>query len=277
MTEAFGTRLHRAVAERGPLCVGIDPHPELVRAWGLADDPAGLDQFCRRAVAALADRVAVFKPQSAFFERHGSRGIAVLERVITDAHAGGALVLMDAKRGDIGSTVQAYADAYVDPSSPLCSDAVTASPYLGYGSLRPLLDTAARHGNGVFVLVLTSNPDGPEVQHAKTADGRTVAGRILEHLRRENAGTEPWGSVGAVVGATVEPPGEDLDIGGPLLAPGVGYQGGTPSHLPQVFGAARSNVLPSVSRDLLRVGPDARRLRETADRLTESCRVALYG
>src|SRR5262249_50706398 len=150
--------------ERGPLCVGIDPHASLLADWGLGDDPAGLERFALTVVEALADRVAVLKPQSAFFERFGSRGIAVLERAVALAREAGALVLMDAKRGDIGSTMAAYAAAYLDPASPLASDAVTVSPYLGYGSLRPAVEAARAGGTGIFALALTSNPEGAEVQ-----------------------------------------------------------------------------------------------------------------
>ena len=127
---------------------------------------------------------------------------------------------MDVKRGDIGSTSQAYADAYLDPTSPLGSDAVTASPYLGFGSLDPMVEACRRHGGGLFVLALTSNKEGPEVQHARTGDG-TVAGTVLGHLRAANAGAEPLGSFGAVVGATIGETEEDLDINGPLLVPGL--------------------------------------------------------
>ncbi len=127
--EPFGTRLRHAMDTRGPLCVGIDPHASLLASWGLNDDVAGLERFTRTVVEALADRVAVLKPQSAFFERFGSRGVAVLEKAVAEARAAGALVLMDAKRGDIGSTMGAYAATYLDEDSPLFSDAVTVSPY----------------------------------------------------------------------------------------------------------------------------------------------------
>ena len=274
-TRTFGARLHAAVAAHGPLCVGIDPHPSLLRDWNLGDDPAGLERFSRITVEAVADRVAMLKPQPAFFERHGAAGIAVLERVVADIRAAGGLTLMDAKRGDIGSTVQAYADAYVDPSSALGSDAVTASPYLGFESLRPLLDTARRHGNGVFVLALTSNPEGAQVQRARTAQGQTVAGAVLDQVRAENAGAEPWGSVGAVVGATIEAAGEDLDIIGPLLAPGYGAQGGTPADLRRIFGSALRHVLPASSRAILAAGPDQVRLRAAAARALEAYRAVL--
>ncbi len=167
----FGARLHAAMQDRGPLCAGIDPHPGLLRAWGLDDDVAGLERFALTAADALAPRVAIVKPQSAFYERFGSRGIAVLERLVTTCRDAGSLVLLDVKRGDIGSTSQAYADAYLDPSSPLAADAITASPYLGFGSLEPMVDTARKHDAGIFVLALTSNPEGPEVQGARTGGG----------------------------------------------------------------------------------------------------------
>ncbi|MFF3555115.1 orotidine-5'-phosphate decarboxylase [Streptomyces tsukubensis] len=273
----FGARLRAAMDDRGPLCVGIDPHASLLTAWGLNDDVAGLERFARTTVEALADRVAVLKPQAAFFERFGSRGVAVLEKTVEEARSAGALVLMDAKRGDIGSTMAAYASAFLDPASPLFSDAVTVSPYLGFGSLRPALDAAAAAGSGVFVLALTSNPEGAEVQRAVAADGRTLAQVMLDHMAAENADARPLGSVGAVVGATLDDAGVNLAINGPLLAPGIGAQGATPADLPRVFGAAVGNVVPSVSRGVLRHGPDQPALRAAAELFAEECRAAVEG
>ncbi|BCL16953.1 orotidine-5'-phosphate decarboxylase [Micromonospora sagamiensis] len=274
--ESFGARLHRAMRERGPLCVGIDPHPGLLARWGLPDDVSGLDRFTRTVTEALGDRVAVVKPQSAFFERYGSRGVAVLESTIRQLREAGALVLLDVKRGDIGSTVAAYADAYLNPSSPLYVDAVTASPYLGVGSLAPMFDTAARHGGGVFVLALTSNPEGSAVQRARGADGRTVAQAVIDEISQLNAGAEPLGSVGLVVGATVGDTGHDLSrVGGPLLAPGLGAQGGTAADLRTVFGSALSAVLPSYSRQVLSAGPDPAALRAATEQVLTDCRRVL--
>ncbi|MER6288792.1 orotidine-5'-phosphate decarboxylase [Streptomyces sviceus] len=276
MTEPFGARLRHAMDERGPLCVGIDPHASLLTEWGLADDVSGLERFSRTVVEALSDRVAVFKPQSAFFERFGSRGVAVLEKTVQEARAAGALVLMDAKRGDIGSTMAAYAEAFLHKDSPLFSDALTVSPYLGYGSLSPAVALARESGAGLFVLALTSNPEGGEVQHAVRADGRNVGATMLAHLAAENTGEEPLGSFGAVVGATLgDLSTYDLDINGPLLAPGVGAQGATPADLPRVFGAAIRNVVPNVSRGVLRHGPDAGALRDSAERFADEIRSAL--
>ena len=275
MTAPFGTRLRQAMDTRGPLCVGIDPHAALLEAWGLGDDVAGLERFSRTVVEALAGQVAVLKPQSAFFERFGSRGIAVLEQAVADARSAGALVLMDAKRGDIGSTMAAYADAFLAPTSPLFSDAVTVSPYLGFGSLRPAFDAARASGAGVFALALTSNPEGHEVQHARGADGLTVAQSVLRHLAAENADADPLGSFGAVVGATLGSIDADLDINGPLLAPGIGAQGATPADIPKLFGPAADNVLPSVSRDILKLGPSVGALREGAARFVDETRAAI--
>ncbi|MFF9640808.1 orotidine-5'-phosphate decarboxylase [Kitasatospora aureofaciens] len=262
----FGARLRQALDTRGQLCVGIDPHASLLSAWGLGDDLAGLETFSRTVVEALADRVAVLKPQAAFFERFGSKGVAVLEKSVEEARAAGALVLMDAKRGDIGSTMAAYAEAFLSPASPLFSDAVTVSPYLGFGSLRPALDLAREQGCGVFALALTSNPEGAEVQRAVGADGEPVAASVLRQLAAENADAAPLGSFGAVVGATLADAGVDLAINGPLLAPGIGAQGATMADLPRVFGASVINVVPSVSRDVLRHGPSVPALREAAER-----------
>ena len=260
----FGARLREAMDTRGPLCAGIDPHPSLMDAWGMTDSAVGLERFAMTAVEALAGTVAVLKPQSAFFERHGSRGIAVLEKVVREARGAGALVLLDVKRGDIGSTAQAYADAYLDQTSPLAVDAVTASPYLGFGSLQPMVDTALANDAGVFVLALTSNPEGPEVQHATTADGRTVAGTVLDAVAAANRDAVPMGSVGAVVGATIGGTRENLAVNGPLLVPGVGAQGGTPDTVRRIFGEVWPNVLPASSREILATGPDKSALRTAA-------------
>jgi orotidine-5'-phosphate decarboxylase len=272
----FGTRLAHAIEERGRFCVGIDPHAALLREWGLGDDVASLERFALTVVEAVAPVVGVVKPQSAFYERFGSRGVAVLEQSVREARAAGALVLMDAKRGDIGSTMAAYAESFLHKDAPLFSDALTVSPYLGYGSLRPAVELARESGAGLFVLALTSNPEGGEVQHAVGPDGRDVGATMLAHLARENAGQRPMGSFGAVVGATLgDLSSYDLDMGGPLLAPGIGAQGATPADLPAVFGSAVRQVVPNVSRGVLRHGPDVVALRDAALRFAEEIRTAV--
>lgn len=286
MSDPFGTRLAAAVADRGPLCVGIDPHRELLGAWGLADDVDGLRRFTDAVVEALAGTVAVLKPQSAFYERHGSRGLLVLEDAVATAREAGALVLLDAKRGDIGSTMAGYADV-LTPGHPMQVDAVTVSPYLGPGSLEPAVRTARAHGGGLFVLARTSNPDAATFQHARLDDGRTVAQAVVDQVGAWNApgrtvGDPPpdpaghadlqgrWGggtgSFGVVVGATLDHLDVDLTgLRGPVLAPGLGAQGGTPADLRRLFGTGRA-VVPTVSRDVLAAGPDPVALRAAAQR-----------
>ncbi|MEV4533026.1 orotidine-5'-phosphate decarboxylase [Asanoa sp. NPDC049518] len=276
MTKAFGARLYEALATRGPLCVGIDPHPSLLASWGLPDDADGLARFSATVIEALGDQVAVFKPQSAFFERHGSRGVAVLESAIRQLRDAGALVLLDVKRGDIGSTVAAYASAYLDPASPLRADAITASPYLGVGSLAPMFDAARAHDGGVFVLALTSNPEGAEVQRAVGPGGRTVAQTVIDEISQLNAGAEPLGSFGLVVGATIGDTGHDLSrVNGPILAPGLGAQGATAADLRTVFGNDLAWVVPSYSREILARGPSVSDLRAATADVLAQCRAVL--
>jgi orotidine-5'-phosphate decarboxylase len=267
---SFGKRLDAALDARGSLCVGIDPHPALLESWGLTDDVDGLARFADGCVEAFATTAAVIKPQSAFFEAYGSRGIAVLERTVAACREAGALVVLDVKRGDIGTTMAAYARAYLDPGSPLAADAITASPYLGVGSLEPAFELAEQHDAGVFVLALTSNPEGPQVQHATTPDGRTVAQAVVDDLARRNAGAAPFGSLGAVVGATIGAGAAVLDgLNGPFLVPGIGAQGGTAEDVRRIFGSALPAVVPSVSREVLRHGPDIAQLRTGVGLLVE--------
>jgi orotidine-5'-phosphate decarboxylase len=271
----FGSRLREAMDTRGPCCVGIDPHPALLDAWGLTDSPFGLERFSQTVVEALGGTVAVAKPQSAFFERHGSRGIAVLEQVVAELRSQGCLVLLDVKRGDIGSTAQAYADAYLDQNSPLAVDAITAAPFLGMGSLDPIVSTALANDAGVFVLALTSNPEGPQVQRAVTQDGRSVAGSILDAIASRNVDAEGLGSIGAVVGATIEDTDDNLDVNGPLLVPGIGAQGGTVEDVRRLFAPVIGNVLPSSSRQILAAGPDRTALRTAAQEMVSRFRSML--
>jgi orotidine-5'-phosphate decarboxylase len=275
---SFGARLLVALAERGPLCAGIDPHPGLLDAWGLPDDPDGLQRFTATCVAALGGEVAVLKPQSAFFERHGAAGIAVLERAIGAARDAGALVLLDAKRGDIGSTMAAYAQAYLTAGAPLAVDAITLSPYLGVGSLQPALAAAATHGRGAFLLARTSNPEGADVQSAVPAGGgRSVAQAVVDAAASYNAREQPLGAVGVVVGATVEHGLDLAALNGAVLAPGFGTQGARPGDLSRVFPRVAGPVLPTVSRDLLRCGPHPRVLRDAARRLRDAFAAQPHG
>jgi len=269
VSEGFGARVAAAIDRTGPLCAGIDPSDALLGAWGLGQDAAGLREFGTRCVEAFAGVVPVVKPQVAFFERFGAAGIAALESLIREAQDAELLVIADAKRGDIGSTMEAYASTWLDPRSPLCADAVTATPYLGLGALQPMFDLAAEHGGGVIVVVRTSNPEGRSLQESLTESGRgpAVEDMLLGRIAELNAGgLPPSGTVGAVVGATLAPSAFPLSsLGGPILAPGVGAQGATADDVGRLFrGCKPGSVLASSSRSLLAAGPEPSSLRAAA-------------
>ncbi len=262
--ESFGRRLPEAIAARSPLCVGLDPSAALLDAWGLDDTPAGLESMCRTVLEAVAPHAAAVKPQVAFFERHGSAGLAALERVFADARAAGVLVIADAKRGDIDSTMAAYGDAWLGEGSPLAADALTVTAYLGFGAMDAVVDLARRNGRGLFVVVASSNPEGRGLQEAVMASGTSVEAGLLAELARRNAeecaqAAQPLGSLGAVVGATRTVGSLDLvSLRGPYLVPGVGAQGATADDVGRLFkGTAANSVVVNASRSILSAGPSS--------------------
>ncbi|CAN5533025.1 orotidine-5'-phosphate decarboxylase [soil metagenome] len=261
MTAPFGSRLLTAFREHGQLCVGIDPHAGLLGAWNLPDSAAGVRDFGLRVVDAAAGRVGIVKPQLAFFERHGAAGYAALEDVLASARSAGLLVIADAKRGDVGSSVDAYGEAWLTPGSPLEVDAMTVVAYQGVRSLKAVMERATAHGKGLFALAATSNPEAFQTQTAVRSDGRSVAAAIVEQLAESNASALPTGlgSFGVVIGATIALPDFGLSWesfpGTPILAPGFGHQGARIAQLPELFGAAAQNVLVSASRSILSAGP----------------------
>jgi orotidine-5'-phosphate decarboxylase len=278
MADTFGDRVAAAVRATGPLCAGIDPSAQLLEDWGLSDDARGLKEFCAVCVEAFAGVVGVVKPQAAFFERHGAAGMAELERLVANAHAHGLVVLIDAKRGDVDTTVAAYADAWVGEASPLAGDAVTVHPYLGLGALDPLIRLAAANGRGVMVVARSSNPEGRALQQAVTAQGPSVEDMLLAEIAALNGSPGiPAGTVGAVVGATLPPSEFPLSqLGGVILAPGLGAQGAGPADVAERFaGCAPGTVLPSSSRGLLRHGPDPEALRRNAELLVRELSAAM--
>jgi orotidine-5'-phosphate decarboxylase len=278
MADSFGDRVAAATAKTGPLCAGIDPSSALLASWGLSDDADGLRAFATTCVEAFAGVVAVVKPQVAFFERHGSDGLAELERLIAAAAAAGLVVIADAKRGDIDSTAAAYADAWLGDASPLAADAVTAHPYLGLGALEPLIQLGAANGRGVIVVARSSNPEGRRLQQAVTAGGPAVEDMLLAEIAERNGSPDvPHGTVGAVIGATLEPSQFELSqLGGVILAPGLGAQGAGPADVALRFAGCRPGaVLPSSSRGLLTEGPDAAALRDAARSLNRELAAAM--
>ena len=261
MTGGFAGRLAEVFAGPGRLCVGIDPHSWLLSSWGLPDGADGAREFGLGVVDATVGTAGIVKPQVAFFERFGARGFDALETVIRSAREQGLIVIADAKRGDVGSSVDAYGDAWLGAGSPLEADAVTLNPFQGVGSLTGPFELAEKHGKGVFVLAATSNPEGIAGQKAKLASGNTLARSILDDVTTWNAAhaTGPLGSVGVVLGATLDLSG--FDLGGartpapPVLAPGFGHQGASVADLATIYGPLADGVIVSESRALLTAGP----------------------
>ena len=264
--KSFAQRFLELARSRSPFCLGIDPTPQLLKAWNLPHSADGLAQMCETVMSAAEDRLAIVKPQIAFFERFGSKGIEVLERLIAAFQARDTLVLVDGKRGDIGSTVEAYAQAYLGSTSAFHADAITAHAYLGFGALKPLLTHAVDSGAGVFVVVLSSNVEGTPLQTAVLQnDGRTVADSLADlitEFNQQTSGSE-IGPVGAVVGATIENLMPTLDRlpQSLLLAPGIGHQGATFEDMRRRFERHAARAIPSSSRAVLDRGPDVEQLR----------------
>jgi orotidine-5'-phosphate decarboxylase len=277
----FGGRLARVFATKGQLCVGLDPHSFLLGEWGLPDDAAGLREFGMRVLDAVEGTVGIVKVQVAFFERHGAAGFGALEAVLAGARERGLLVIADAKRGDVGSTVEAYGEAWLLPGSPLEADALTVSAFQGVGSLAGPLALARAAGKGLLVLAATSNPESAQPQAAiidrGPPAGRTVAAGIVDEViglnvgDSPNSGSRPIGNVGVVLGATVGLAGLGIPLEAmasapatPVLAPGFGHQGATFSELPVRYGPVAPFVIASTSRGLLVAGPSG--LAEAAAR-----------
>jgi orotidine-5'-phosphate decarboxylase len=258
--------------------LGADPHRQVLAGWGLSDDADGLERFTDIVLGAAAGTVGLIKPQSAFYERHGWRGIRALSRLVAAARGEGLLVILDVKRGDVGSTNEAYAQAYLGADAAMRADAITVNPYLGLAAMGDYVTLAHQSGGCVLVVVRSSNPEGRAVQGADAGDGLTVDQRLLADIAALNARLAPGGvgPVGAVVGpVAVDPPLDLAAANGPLLAPGVGAQGASPADVAATFAACPDRVMPSASRSLLAAGPDVGALRDAAARLNAEFRALL--
>ena len=275
VADTFASRFSALRSQTGPLVWGLDPSATLLETWGIGDSPDGLDRFADIALSAAVGTVGLVKPQSAFFERHGWRGIRTLTRLMTDARHAGLLVVLDVKRGDVGSTNDAYAEAFLGPGAPLEADAVTVHPYLGLAAMDAFVSRAHEAGSCLLVVTRSSNPEGRAVQAATDPSGRTVEDGLLGEIRELNAALAPGeiGPIGAVIGATPMEP--VLDLAGAqalFLAPGVGAQGATPEDVARVFASCPDRVMPSASRSLLLAGPDVGALRGAVTALAEEFR-----
>lgn len=265
--KSFAGRLRERIERVSPLCLGLDPAPSTLAACGFPDSAEGALAFSRQVIDVAKGEVAIFKPQSAYFERYGSAGWKALEQSIAHARAQDSLILLDAKRGDIDTTAEAYAQAFFNPSSSCCVDAITVHPYLGFAALRRLLDYAVDNGGGVLAMVRSSNPEGEALQTARMANGRTVAEDLALTISDYNRShlDNGMGPIGAVVGATCADadPVVALLSSSYVLAPGVGAQGAAISDLALHMPSARGRVLPSVSRGILAKGGSAEAMAET--------------
>jgi orotidine-5'-phosphate decarboxylase len=277
MADSFATRFAAVRSRCGPLALGLDPSGSILDAWGIGDSPAGVDRFAEIALEAAAGTVGLVKLQAAFYERHGWQGFRTLQRLISEARSAGLLVIVDAKRGDVGTTNDAYAEAYLGADAPLAADALTVHPYLGVGAMGTLISRAQEAGSCLLVVTRSSNPEGRDVQSATARSGRTVEEDLLMAIGEMNARLAPGeiGPVGAVIGPTHLDPALDLVAAGAIfLAPGIGRQGATPGDVAQVFAACPERVIPSASRSLLAGGPDVARLRDAVRKLAdEFCEV----
>lgn len=268
MASSFGDRLRAGFDARGQLCVGIDPHASLLTAWDLTDSVHGLREFSLRVVEACSGLVSVIKPQISFFERFGAKGFEVLEEASRMAESEGLLVIADAKRGDIGTTMEAYLEAWFGETSGLFADALTVSPYLGLETISVSMDRWIAKGKGVYSLVATSNPEGASVQLARINE-QTLASQQWSRLAGLNSQALDLGNYGAVLGATLDLNQFEIDKANtqtPILAPGFGVQGAKLAEANAIYGKLSGSVAYSVSRSVLQVGPrDLRSAIESAN------------
>jgi orotidine-5'-phosphate decarboxylase len=275
----FADRAAEAISKYGPLVIGLDPLGAILSEWGVGDSVDGLDRFVDIVVEASVGAVGVVKPQAAFYERHGWRGIRSLARLVESCRSAGLLVLLDAKRGDVGSTNEAYAEAYFGPDAGIPVDAMTITPYLGFGAMRPILERAVACDAGVFVVTRSTNTEGRSLQESTDPNGLTVEQQVLAEITHMNSRVAPGGigPIGAVFGPTHGPPvGLSLsDVNGLFLAPGLGAQGATPEAVAECFADCPDRVLASASRSLLAAGPDPSRIKASAELLGEQLRGAL--
>jgi orotidine-5'-phosphate decarboxylase len=269
----FADRIGEAVERKGSqLVVGLDPVVDLLpvelrgeAVLGRAGAASAVARFCRGIIDAVGPYVVAVKPQCAFFEALGADGARALEEVCDYARSVGVLVLVDAKRGDIGSTARAYAAAFLEPrdgAGPL-ADAVTASPYLGHDASEPFIAACRRHGAGVFFLVRTSNAGATEVQDVTLSDGRTLwqyLAELVHEWGQPLVGERGLSSIGAVVGAThprAVSQARKLMPQTPLLLPGVGAQGATPADVARAFTSGPASALVNASRSVIYAYRDA--------------------
>jgi orotidine-5'-phosphate decarboxylase len=246
---SFGQRLLNTFEQKGQLCIGVDPSIDQLRSWGLPISAEGAKSFSFSMLDAAQDNVGIVKFQVGFFEQFGPEGFRCLSELLADAKSRKLIVIADAKRGDIGSTMSGYATAWLSREAAFACDALTVSPFLGSDSLAETANVALENNRGLFVLAATSNPEAQTLQSAMR-DGRTVARSVLEFAEQySGAGL---GSIGVVVGATVNDVDLGLDFSGslkiPVLVPGFGAQGASLREARSLLSGYANTAICNVSR-----------------------------
>ena len=267
-------KYHVLFAERSNFCLGIDPSISIFEQWSLDYTLDGLKQFCDIVVRALEIiPLALVKLQSAYFESFGPDGMRQAQHLSLQLQKLGIKVMLDAKRGDIGSTMEAYAHAYISKDGYYNFDAMTLLPYMGFGALKPALDIAIRDDKLVFIVVSSSNIEGRDLQtsiiHNNTSLEEFLAGSITNYSMQTDSS-----NIGAVVGATIDNPHKVISKlpRSLILTPGIGVQGGDINHVLNNFGC-RKSVIPISARSVFKKGPTIVGLSDEIKRHVEACRV----
>ncbi|WP_273755165.1 orotidine-5'-phosphate decarboxylase [Bartonella sp. MM73XJBT.G] len=266
----------------GPLCVGFDPSHKVLQAWNLSCDYKGLKDFCDILLTAVVGKVGIIKPQAAFFELYGVEGLQILKELIENAQKQGLLVLVDTKRGDIGSTAEAYGKAWLGADSPFKADAITVNPFLGFDALIPLIKIAEETKTAVFMVVQSSNPEGKQIRNARIGDQTVsvhLAQNIVDYNSQSSSQYRHIGPIGAVIGATLgcdaKETIEQLE-NSLFLVPGIGAQGGTITQLTQQFPQRLwQNIIPSISRSITEAGRKSADLKNVIHNFAEQSKNTL--
>ncbi|MCI1936425.1 MAG: orotidine-5'-phosphate decarboxylase [Bifidobacteriaceae bacterium] len=300
----FGERLRSVVAHYGPLCVGIHPDEEILAAWGYEVSPDSLERFSMRMLQASLGKVGIVEFPSAFFERFGSPGIAVMERILYAAKKGGFVTILDTSRGGSASSLASFIDVYLEDSSPLAADAVTILPYFGFDSIRPFLRAAVERDRGVFIASIGVSPSAVHLHSAVRQSGvhagETVAEGIIREAARFNDTTlmekgveEGIGSIGLSIGTAVDAQMYEevshfplTSYNGPILSSSYEWDGDRAKSLASLLGHGKDDtghtahdgtVVVSVSHSLSTAGPDLKALHDTIESTQNEVRSVVSG
>lgn len=271
----FSEKLDLKKQTHSLFCVGLDPSKENLSNWSLPQTAKGSQEFCNRVFDAALNEISIFKPQYAFFEQFGLKGLEVLSDIMKLIRDSGALCILDCKKGDIGSTMAAYGEAAFSAQSDFKADAITVTPYLGFQALKPVFSKAHSSGATVFVVVRSSNPEGQKIQTARLKEGFSVSEALARQIQLENSKVWKQKTIGAVIGATLDP--EDQNnrrlishlTDSWILAPGIGAQGASIPSLKTLFGSQVKNVIPSASRSLYAEGRKQNTLKKVIKKYKE--------